>query len=68
MELLLLYIAIFINCITVILNNWLYFCTCVYSNNFVCFFLEQIGNCIRSWPDQFLVGRAASAISIIMAV
>ena len=40
MELLLLYIAIFINCITVILNNWLYFRTCVYSNNFVCFFFR----------------------------
>ena len=48
MELLLLYIATFINCITMILNNWLKIYSCVYSNNFVHLFLEQIGNCMVS--------------------
>ena len=44
MELVLLYVAIFINC------NLVIFCAFL--------FLEWIGN--GSWPDQFLVARAAS--------
>ena len=57
MELLLLYIAIFINCITIFLNNWLY--SCAYSNNFVHFFIGVDWEWY-SQPDQFLVARAAS--------
>ena len=54
MELLLLYIATFINCITMILNNWLYYC-----NNFVRFYFGADWE-LYSQPDQFLVARATS--------
>ena len=65
LELLLLYIAMFINSNhpIMIVSNWL--CSCVYSNNFVhFFFLEWIGNGTERYgqPDQFLVARTASAV------
>ena len=62
MELLLLYIAIFINCTTIILNNWLY--SCVYSNNFVHFFVG-VDQELYSRPGQFPVTRAASKCMVI---
>ena len=45
-------IAIFINGITIILNNCLF--SCVYSNNFVHFLFEQIGNCILGLTSSLL--------------